>query len=96
MTERACGLNVPESFHGEVQIAFHNCEPVTTFRSHLHADVAENLGVVAEKDAEVLSVLVLQIEHMAGWSSRSLCTRRTIPLSHWYSILQNGSMALWL
>ena len=49
------------------------------------------------KDAEVLPVLVLQIELMAGWSSRFSCTRRgNTFLSHWYSILQNGSMTLWL
>ena len=89
--------HVPESSLGEVQIAFHTCEPVTLSRSHLHADVAESLVVVAVKDAEGHPVLVLQIELMAGWSSRFTCIRRgNTFLSHWYSILQNGSMALWL
>ena len=87
-----------KAFHGEVQIAFHICEPVSSSRSHLHADVAENIGVVAVKNAEVLPVLVQQIELMAGWSSKcpSSTRRSNTFLTHWYSILQNGSMTLWM
>ena len=75
------------------------CEPVSSARSHLHADAAENIGVVAVKDAEVLPVLVLQIELMAWLGRASVpCTlgQSIHFLSHWYSILQNESMTLWL
>ena len=94
--------HVPESFSWRsANCPPHLCQPVSWLRFHLHAAVAENIGVVAWKEAEVLLVLVLQGFELMAWHGRESdlrVHREAIHfLSHWDSILQdrgNDSLAV--